>query len=57
MLAGFTQAEGGFYLGIEKRKGRNCLNLGSNYRLVIKYHLAQKGELEILQQIRDLFHA
>jgi len=57
LLAGFTQAEGGFYLGIEKRKGRNCLNLGSNYRLVIKYHLAQKGELEILQQIRDLFHA
>lgn len=55
-VSGFTQAEGGFYVGLEKRKGRNSKHAGSNYRLVTKYHLAQKDELIILIQIRNAFY-
>lgn len=54
-LTGFTQAEGGFYLGVEKRKGRNSTNVYSNYRFVKKYHVSQKNELNTLKQIRFLF--
>lgn len=55
-LSGFTQAEGGFYLGIEKRYDRNSKKIYSNYRFVKKYHLAQQDELCTLKQIRNMFY-
>ena len=55
-LAGFTQAEGGFYLGLEKRYDRNSENVFSNYRFVKKYHVSQKNELSTLKHIRNVIY-
>lgn len=55
-LSGFSQAEGGFYVGLLKRKNRHSKQLYSNYRLVTKYHLAQQHEIKTLQQIRNMFN-
>ena len=55
-LAGFTQAEGGFYLGLQKRYDRNSNQVFSNYRFVKKYHVAQKNELSTLKDIRNLIY-
>ena len=52
-FAGFTQAEGGFYLGLEKRSDRNSEQIYSNYNFVKTYHVAQKNELSTLKQIRN----
>ena len=55
-VSGFSQAEGGFYVGLGKQKNRHSKQLYSNYRLLIKYHVSQKNELETLQPIRNLFY-
>nr|AAN04063.1 Orf245 [Amoebidium parasiticum] len=50
-LSGFTQADGGFSVVIQKRK---AATLG--YRVRLKYYVDQKNESEMLQAIRNLFN-
>jgi hypothetical protein len=47
-LSGFSQTEGGFYVGLEKRYSRNSKQLYSNYRLITKYHVSQQHEVKTL---------
>lgn len=48
-LAGFIQAEGGFYARVRKNS-----KMTTGYKLEMKFYITQKGELEALKFIKDL---
>lgn len=50
-ISGFTQADGGFNIQINKRK-----NVKLGYQIRLRYYLDQKGELEALNLIKIVFN-